>query len=111
MGDPVSISSEHLCGHVVPPGAALAAVQWSGFSRTASDELYHAVWAHSQGSRTVTLPFAATVEGVNPVLQAQPDELLSTDVAHWVVRVRVQASDFARALAQGSLAHAQPARA
>ena len=36
---------------------SLATLKWSGFHRTAADELYHSLWSNVNGTRHLKLPF------------------------------------------------------
>jgi hypothetical protein len=39
---------------------SLATLKWSGFHRTAADELYHSLWSNVNGTRHLKLPFPVT---------------------------------------------------
>ena len=39
---------------------SLATLKWSGFHRTAADELYHSLWSNVNGTRHLKLPFQVT---------------------------------------------------
>ena len=55
--------------------------------RTASDELYHAVWANAVGVRRVSSPVAGQLLAVNEALS--PSQL---DETTWLARLRVRRS-------------------
>lgn len=92
IGDPTSVTFPSIGEHV-PAGRPVASVAWEGFQRSASDELYHAVWANAQGVKCITLPFSATVVKVNRQLVDQPDSLLGPNEVPWMVRVEARTSE------------------
>ena len=55
--------------------------------RTASDELYHAVWANTTGVRRVSSPLAGQLVAVNDRLQPK-----MLDETTWLARLRVRRS-------------------
>ena len=65
IGDVRRVENPAEPGASVPAGAPLAKLHWEGFRRTASDELYHAVWANAEGIRALSLPFPSTVTRVH----------------------------------------------
>ena len=62
---------------------------WEGFTRTASDELYHAVWANSSGVRKFSLPFQSEVIGFNQDAVADPYKVVGPSEKGWIVEVKV----------------------
>jgi hypothetical protein len=65
IGDVKRIETMVDTGAAVGAGEQLMKLHWEGFKRTASDELYHALWANVSDHRGLALPFAASVVGVN----------------------------------------------
>ena len=65
IGDAERMEPVAATGVEVKRGEAVARVRWSGFERTAGDELYHAKWANSSGTREVPAPFSGTVVRYN----------------------------------------------
>jgi len=80
-------------GEQLGSGAKLLDIQWEGFARTASDELYHAVWRNVTGTRSVEMPFAARVLRYNHQVLADPGQLLAADEEreNWLVQLEVPA--------------------
>ena len=68
-------------------GAAFARADAPAAQRTASDELYHAVWANAVGVRRVSSPLAGQLLAVNDAVQ--PSQL---DETTWLARLRVRRS-------------------
>ena len=91
IGDVKRVEPLVALGATAPAGSHVAHVHWDGYRRTASDELYHAVWAHAKDVRRVGLPFAATVLAFNS------DEAAVTSKHGWIVKVRAAAADVLRA--------------
>lgn len=77
----------------VEPQRVVARLSWSGFTRTASDELYHAVWANARGVRSVALPVSGTVLARNEQVGAAPRAL---DEHTWLVKLRVDREELER---------------
>ncbi len=57
--------------------------------RTASDELYHAVWATTEGKHRVDLPMDARITELNKSLE--PSEV---DEHTWLARLRVSREEW-----------------
>ena len=67
--------------------AAFARADAPAAQRTASDELYHAVWANATGVRRVSSPLGGQLLAVNHALA--PSQL---DETTWLARLRVRRS-------------------
>ena len=78
-------------------GENLAHMHWEGFKRTASDELYHAVWANTSGERGISLPFAAKVVEYNPAALEDPYKVIGPSPEGWLVRVEVTSAELTAA--------------
>ena len=59
IGDVKAIAAVAAAGSRLRRDENVCVLSWEGFKRTASDELYHAVWANASGDRR----FAATARG------------------------------------------------
>jgi len=66
----------------VSAGATLCSLRWTGFSRTASDELYHATWANISGTHNLRSPLPGTLLLTNAALQ--PDKV---DARSWLAQM------------------------
>ncbi len=66
IGDVLAISQENVPvqkskkGEFIANETSLATLKWSGFHRTAADELYHSLWSNVNGTRNLRLPFPVT---------------------------------------------------
>ena len=87
IGDVKAIDRVVDPGARVGAGGNLASLHWEGFRRTASDELYHAVWSNVSSRRPLALPFAASVVGFNGAAVADPYKTVTADAGGWVLRV------------------------
>ncbi|KAF5834057.1 hypothetical protein DUNSADRAFT_9407 [Dunaliella salina] len=70
---------------------------WSGYKRSASDELYHASWNEQvQGTTDIRLPFAATILEANSEVLEDPSRLLHPDTVTWILRARASKHELRR---------------
>ena len=58
IGDVKVIAAVAAAGSRLRRDENVCVLSWEGFKRTASDELYHAVWANASGDRRFAAPFA-----------------------------------------------------
>ena len=65
IGDARLVEAVTAVGALARRGETLARVTWSGFARTAGDELYHSVWTNATGVREVKAPFDCVVKRFN----------------------------------------------
>jgi hypothetical protein len=65
MGDCRRVEPVAQSGAMARRGETLVKAHWDGFSRSASDELYHATWANASGVREVKMPFDGRVVRFN----------------------------------------------
>jgi len=65
IGDATRVEPTRASGETVARGETLARVHWSGYERTAGDELYHSRWANATGTRDVAAPFDCVVVRYN----------------------------------------------
>jgi glycine cleavage system H lipoate-binding protein len=65
IGDATRVEPTRASGETVTKGETLARVHWSGFTRTAGDELYHSRWANASGTREIAAPFDVKVVRYN----------------------------------------------
>lgn len=91
FGEPGTVVCAAQLGEELKKGDKLLDIHWEGYQRTASDELYHAVWDVVSGTRTLTLPFAARVLEYNSEIIKEPGTLLSADSEreNWLVKLEV----------------------
>mmetsp|Transcript_7692 Transcript_7692/g.19548 ORF Transcript_7692/g.19548 Transcript_7692/m.19548 type:complete len:220 (-) Transcript_7692:723-1382(-) len=79
FGEPTKITCVAQAGQQLEKGDKLLDIHWEGYQRTASDELYHAVWDVVEGKRALKLPFAAQVCSYNAAILRDPGNLLCAD--------------------------------
>ena len=65
IGDVRRIEPVKASGEFARRGDAVLKAHWTGFARSASDELYHATWANAKGVREVVMPFDGVVVRFN----------------------------------------------
>eukprot|EP00873_Tetraselmis_striata_P041540 jgi/Tetstr1/461804/TSEL_000092.t1 len=97
FGEPTKITCVAQAGQQLEKGDKLLDIHWEGFQRTASDELYHAVWDVVEGKRALKLPFAAQVCSYNAAILRDPGNLLcaNTEQENWLVKLRMPGSSAA----------------
>lgn len=72
-----TVSNARQCvkvGADVKPGTPLISLFWEGYTRSAADELYHAVWESIEGATELKSPICCTLTRVNDLavlLEAQ----------------------------------------
>ena len=103
IGDVKKIDTLVPEGVAVGAGETIANLHWEGFRRTASDELYHAMWANVSDNRTISLPFAASVVGVNAAAMEDPYKAVTPSDSGWVVRVKASRAAMEAADAGGAI--------
>ena len=81
----------------------ICVLSWEGFKRTASDELYHAVWANASGDRDFAVPFPCEVVDFNVSALADPYSVVCSTEKGWIVEVRVTRAAFQAAVHDGVL--------
>ena len=81
----------------------ICVLSWEGFKRTASDELYHAVWANASGDRDFAVPFPCEVVDFNASALADPYSVVCSTEKGWIVEVRVTRAAFQAAVHDGVL--------
>lgn len=108
IGDVKTIEALVDAGAAVGAGGKIMNLHWEGFRRTASDELYHAIWANVSDYRGLSLPFAASVVDVNGRAMADPYKTVTAGEGGWVVKVT--ASRAALEAAGGELMNAEQYR-
>lgn len=65
IGDVINSNPGGKVGTVVEAGQPLFTLDWEGYYRSASDELYHAIWENTEGSKHAVLACSATIVEVN----------------------------------------------
>mmetsp|Transcript_17061 Transcript_17061/g.44690 ORF Transcript_17061/g.44690 Transcript_17061/m.44690 type:complete len:170 (+) Transcript_17061:51-560(+) len=96
IAEPQRIGIAPLNTHL-PAGHQVAQISWSGYKRSASDELYHASWNEQvQGSTDIRLPFAATILEANLDVLKDPSRLLLPDTVTWILRARASKYELRR---------------
>lgn len=103
IGDVRRVENPAEPGASVPAGAPLAKLHWEGFRRTASDELYHAVWANAEGIRALSLPFPSTVTRVHREAAEDPYRHVTPGPRGWVVEVSATQSALEAAKRAGAV--------
>tara|TARA_B100000767_G_scaffold63016_1_gene59042 strand:- start:134 stop:1021 length:888 start_codon:yes stop_codon:yes gene_type:complete len=89
IGDVKGIEDTKSAGDTSKGHENMCLLTWEGFTRTASDELYHAVWANSSGVRKFSLPFQSEVIGFNQDAVADPYKVVGPSEKGWIVEVKV----------------------
>ncbi len=81
----------------------LLVLRWEGFKRTASDELYHAVWANTEGVRNFRLPFQSEVVKFNKNALADPYKTVGPSEKGWIAEISVDRHVLELALKNGDV--------
>ena len=103
IGDVKAITRLAETGKRVSRGETVGVLKWEGFKRTASDELYHAVWANATGDRDFTAPFDCDVVAFNEKALADPYKVVCGTEKGWIVEVRVTRAEIRAAVNDGHL--------
>ena len=103
IGDVKAIARLAETGTSVCRGENVCVLRWEGFKRTASDELYHAVWANASGDRDFTAPFTCDVVAFNEKALADPYGVVCGTEKGWIVEVRVTRGALQAAARDGHL--------
>mmetsp|Transcript_23980 Transcript_23980/g.75058 ORF Transcript_23980/g.75058 Transcript_23980/m.75058 type:complete len:213 (+) Transcript_23980:70-708(+) len=93
-------------GEAVGPNAMLANLFWSGYVRSASDEIYHARWGNVEGTHGLSLPVGGRVIAFNQEVVEDPDKALTCSEDPWVVKLEVGTGEVEAAV--GSLCLLSP---
>jgi glycine cleavage system H lipoate-binding protein len=103
IGDVKAITRLAETGKRVSRGETVGVLKWEGFKRTASDELYHAVWANATGNRDFTIPFTCEILAFNEKALADPFKVVCGAEVGWIVECRVTLSEIRSAVNEGHL--------
>ena len=103
IGDVKAIAGVAAAGSRLRRGENFCVLSWEGFKRTASDELYHTVWANASGDRDFAAPFACEVVDVNASALADAYSVVCGSEKGWIVEVRVTREALRAAVRDGVL--------
>lgn len=103
IGDVKAITRLAETGKRVSRGETVGVLKWEGFKRTASDELYHAVWANATGNRDFTMPFTCEIVAFNEKALADPYRVVCGTEKGWIAEVRVTRAALQAAVRDGDL--------
>ena len=103
IGDVKAITRLAETGFRLSRGETVCVLKWEGFKRTASDELYHAVWANATGNRDFTMPFTCEILAFNEKALADPFKVVCGAEVGWIVECRVTLSEIRSAVNEGHL--------
>ena len=88
------VSSNHRHPSVVSQHDDLAIIEWEGFTRSSSDELYHAQWGTFSGETRLKAPINAIIKEINVVPNTfliEEDTILATlevETEDWEEQIR-----------------------
>jgi hypothetical protein len=94
IGDVTAMKAQVSNHHDVSKNEDLATIEWEGFTRSDSDELYHATWGTFSGETTLKAPVAGKVQSVNVVPNTfliEEDTILATltvSADDWVYEIQ-----------------------
>ena len=103
IGDVRAVADLAPAGASVAASAPLATLEWEGFRRTASDELYHASWANVSGARPLALPFPSDVVEANDAVVGDPYAKMTAGAEGWVAAVEVTTEALREAMRSGAV--------
>ena len=103
IGDVRVVADLAPAGASVAASAPLATLEWEGFRRTASDELYHASWANVSGARPLALPFPSDVVEANDAVVGDPYAKMTAGAEGWVAAVEVTTEALREAMRSGAV--------
>ena len=103
IGDVRSIRVVQPVGSKVEADATMCVLSWEGFKRTASDELYHAVWANATGERDFAAKFPCEIVNHNERALQDPYAVVCSTEKGWICEVAVSKASLEKALRDGDL--------
>jgi glycine cleavage system H lipoate-binding protein len=103
IGDVKAIAAVAAAGSRLRRDENVCVLSWEGFKRTASDELYHAVWANASGDRRFAAPFACEVVEINASALADPYGVVCGTEKGWIAELRVTRAALQSAVRDGDL--------
>ena len=103
IGDVKAIAAVAAAGSRLRRDENVCVLSWEGFKRTASDELYHAVWANASGDRRFAAPFACEGVEINASALADPYGVVCGTEKGWIAEVRVTRAALQAAVRDGDL--------
>ena len=103
IGDVKGIGEAVSVGDTVNSHENMLLLSWEGFTRTASDELYHAVWANTEGVRKLSLPFQSQVVGFNDDALSDPYMVVGPSEKGWIAQIKVSRQVLEQAVENGQV--------